>query len=489
MTATLPALRATITEIERDRNDALRLYGEAFDTLADANAKAARAMDRHTPYNMPIIRGQYDRDGGFTAKEREAYIEERRKIVDAAVWTRLLDHMGLEKLMDAQAKEEFRASLRDNPIPATAENCWATMKSLVENADVTFMRGLANSFCRLDRRFRSHDGFKIGSRMVITWAFSEGGYMNSNATDVLRDVERVMCVLAGVPIPEDHSVGIIGAVSAATSKRYGRVQFTTETDLLRVRGFKNGNAHIWFLRDDLVEKANQLLAEWYGATLGAGSDAVHDEAHDKAAMETPGRAVVRRNGDGLDFFSTPAAVIDTMTRSLDLRGKRVLEPSAGTGAIARELRQQGATVSCVEVSSERAAILRELGFDVRQADFLSLTPPESDDRFDAVIMNPPFGSGGSLAIDHVWHAMKFLRPGGRLVAVMPASIEFREDRKSTAFRALAAKMTPRWERTFHDLPPGSFAESGTNVNAFIVTMEAPADPKRAAENAETWAAA
>lgn len=488
MTTTLPALRATITEIERDRNDALRLYGEAFDTLAQANARAHSAMGRHTPYNMPTIRGQYDRHTSYRTDERDAYLEERRKVIDAGVWTRLLDHMGLEKLMDAQAKEEFRKRLHDDPPPATAENCWATMQTLVEDSGTIFMRGLANAFSKLDRRFRSHDGFKIGSRMVLTWAFSEGGYMNSDREAVLRDVERVMCVLAGEPIPEDRSVGIIGAVEAAR-RGYGRGAFVAETSLLRVRAFKNGNAHVWFLRDDLVEKANQLLAEYYGATVGAGSDAVHEEAHDKAAMERRGSAVVRAGGDGLDFFATPDVVVEIMLGSIGHDAKRVLEPSAGTGAIARAVRKSGRTVKCIELSGERAAVLRELGFDVTQADFLTVPPPEGDDRFDAVIMNPPFGVGGSLAIDHVWHALKFLRPGGRLVAVMPASVEFREDRKSTAFRTLAAKMKPRWESGFHDLPPGSFAESGTNVNAFIVTMEAPADPRRAAENAQTWAAA
>lgn len=47
-----------------------------------------------------------------------------------------------------------------------------------------------------------------------------------------------------------------------------------------------------------------------------------------------------------------------------------------------------------------------------------------------------------------------------------AGTEFRETRKSVAFRGLMAKMNAVWE----DLPPGSFAEVGTYVNTLIMRV-------------------
>ena len=51
--------------------------------------------------------------------------------------------------------------------------------------------------------------------------------------------------------------------------------------------------------------------------------------------------------------------------------------------------------------------------------------PEVVGRFDRVVMNPPFCRGRDL--DHVRHALRFVAPGGRLVAIMSAGVAFRED--------------------------------------------------------------
>lgn len=63
-----------------------------------------------------------------------------------------------------------------------------------------------------------------------------------------------------------------------------------------------------------------------------------------------------------------------------------------------------------------------------------------------VVMNPPFY--GRHYVKHVLHALKFLKPGGVLVSVLPASAHY--DHK---------ELEGRWE----DLPVASFAESGTNI--------------------------
>jgi hypothetical protein len=100
---------------------------------------------------------------------------------------------------------------------------------------------------------------------------------------------------------------------------------------------------------------------------------------------------------------------------------------------------------------------------VIRADFLSLRP-QNFDPYDLVVMNPPFDRERD--VDHVTHALEFLKPGGQLFAIMSAGTEFRETRKAIAFRALVE----RHRGSFRDLPPGSFRESGTNVNTIILTM-------------------
>jgi hypothetical protein len=86
--------------------------------------------------------------------------------------------------------------------------------------------------------------------------------------------------------------------------------------------------------------------------------------------------------------------------------------------------------------------------------------------YDRVVMNPPFDQERD--IDHVMHALGFLKSGGRLVAVMSAHTEFAESRKATAFRAHIKKLGGR----LSDLPRNSFSEVGTNVNTILLVVSA-----------------
>ena len=51
--------------------------------------------------------------------------------------------------------------------------------------------------------------------------------------------------------------------------------------------------------------------------------------------------------------------------------------------------------------------------DTRQADFLECNGDLG--TFDRIVMNPPFTNGDD--IKHIMHALKMLKPGGRLVAI------------------------------------------------------------------------
>jgi type I restriction-modification system DNA methylase subunit len=80
-------------------------------------------------------------------------------------------------------------------------------------------------------------------------------------------------------------------------------------------------------------------------------------------------------------------------------------------------------------------------------------------------MNPPFADQQD--IRHVEHALRFLKPGGRLVAIMSAGVSFRQDRQATTFRELVEGC----DGTIEPLPEGAFEASGTGVRAVLVTID------------------
>jgi len=180
------------------------------------------------------------------------------------------------------------------------------------------------------------------------------------------------------------------------------------------------------------------------------------------------------------FFPTPPAVIEAMLDKAAIEpGQRVLEPSAGKGDIADALTAAGiADVVCCEISSTLCDILAAKGHQVVHGDFLErfsvLDPKDGAGevtdamrQFDRVVMNPPFERGQD--IDHVRHAYKLLKPGGRLVSVISVGAFNRSDRKAADFRdwfeGIAGESEP--------LPDGSFKDAfrSTGVSAVLVVLD------------------
>jgi methylase of polypeptide subunit release factors len=168
--------------------------------------------------------------------------------------------------------------------------------------------------------------------------------------------------------------------------------------------------------------------------------------------------------DEFQFFPTPKAVVDQLIELAAIKpGMRVLEPSAGKGAIAYACADAGAGVHCIELMEANfAALVCDLRLvNVTKDDFLNV-PPHA--VFDRVVMNPPFARQAD--IKHVMHAYKFLVDGGRLVSVMSSGVTFRDDKLTRSFRVLIRDAGGE----IIELPQGSFKESGTMVNTVIAVL-------------------
>lgn len=183
---------------------------------------------------------------------------------------------------------------------------------------------------------------------------------------------------------------------------------------------------------------------------------------------------VTTNAD-LGFFETPLALAKQLVDLAEIEPTHVvLEPSAGAGRLVDEIQSHGAYVVAVEYDDARRAGLnlrRRMTHDWMTcvhvdhvADFMDFDPIEP---FDRVVMNPPFckvGKGDH--IDHVRHAFEALVPGGVLVSVLPAGVQFRGDRRHTEFRAWCLEHATLIE----PLPDDSFVESGTGVRTCVVKL-------------------
>lgn len=168
----------------------------------------------------------------------------------------------------------------------------------------------------------------------------------------------------------------------------------------------------------------------------------------------------------LGYFPTPPDVVTELLAIAKLTpGMTLLEPSAGTGSIATAVANLGCTVDCIELAPAHAQAIANGGYarSVTVADFLSVGPPK-DDLYDAIVMNPPFARQTDL--DHVRHAVDFVKPGGRVIAVVSAGVTFRTNSATREFHDIVAA----GDGTITELAPNAFKASGTLVRTAVVQI-------------------
>lgn len=177
------------------------------------------------------------------------------------------------------------------------------------------------------------------------------------------------------------------------------------------------------------------------------------------------------------FFPTPPKIVDLMIDCADIGPdvRRVLEPSAGIGSIVDRLKERHPhieTVRAVEKHGSCRNVLAHKGHEPLWIDFMQMPVPEVDEDFyDVVLMNPPFENGQDA--DHVMHAFKMLRPGGRLVAIVCEGLFFREDMKAIKFRGELCGLGAFSMRLAEDAFNGPDAFVPTGVRTRIVVIDKP----------------
>lgn len=228
------------------------------------------------------------------------------------------------------------------------------------------------------------------------------------------------------------------------------------------------------LAGQLDRKVYQATAKAIEALGGqwnrkAGAHLFQVSARDVLARVLDGEALPKKNP--LAFFATPEELARQVVNAVaELEGVRVLEPSAGTGALADVLREYGAQVDVIELDDIRRAHLQGAGYRVVGTDFLAFTPSKP---YPVIVMNPPFRSEDDpqAYIAHIEHAWTHcLAPGGTLVAITPSGFTFRQDRRAAAFREFVEQ---HGEYGLND--ERAFVESGTGVQTVTVYVRKPAE--------------
>lgn len=172
----------------------------------------------------------------------------------------------------------------------------------------------------------------------------------------------------------------------------------------------------------------------------------------------------------------------------------LLEPSAGVGGLVVHALNAGARVIANELEAKRLKLLEALTFgkvkvlrlfqeDAEQLHNIlpgRLNPPSAIQpgaAFDVVLMNPPFSRAAQrlgnkrdtgAAARHVESALKLLKPGGRLVSILPRGMAPNAPAWSLWWTSIARKYTVRANVA---IPGDVYRKFGTTFETRLVVID------------------
>ena len=191
---------------------------------------------------------------------------------------------------------------------------------------------------------------------------------------------------------------------------------------------------------------------------------------------------IRTNEQALyQQFSSPAPLAFVAAYlahpETSLTPKIVLEPSAGTAALACIARAFGSQVFTNDLSPTRRAFLNFLKFPVHNVDAENINDLLPQDlRPDIVLMNPPFSStAGRLSrndnqhgAQHIESALYRLNTEGRLVAITGCGMGLNRQKMTDFWKRIASRYSVRLNLS---LPASTFTKSGTTWETQLIVID------------------
>ena len=170
-----------------------------------------------------------------------------------------------------------------------------------------------------------------------------------------------------------------------------------------------------------------------------------------------------------DINFTPAKIVEQMIQYAHINeNSRVLEPSAGIGNIADQIKQITNNLDVCEQMYHFNELLNLKGHNVVGSDFLEY---ETTNKYDAIIMNPPFSDEQN----HIKHAYNLLKNDGILVAISSPHWTFANDKNSVEFRQWLENET----YFINDLPSGTFEMTGVSSKIIVIEKHIQEEAKTA----------
>ncbi|WP_233956235.1 DUF4942 domain-containing protein [Pectobacterium versatile] len=193
------------------------------------------------------------------------------RTLDRNIWRDLMLKSGMLSLMDAEARTQWHKNLDEGDLPVISEaNILSTFAQLHQSKQEVFERGVINVFKGLSWDYKTNHPCYFGKKIIISnlvtynrWGF---GLNWGWRRDQLADLERMLYLLDGKPIPDNRGDVTIRLMDHIRDNPHKQEY---EDEYFGVRYFQKGTGHLTFKRPDLIDQMNDIIAKHYPGMLAA----------------------------------------------------------------------------------------------------------------------------------------------------------------------------------------------------------------------------
>lgn len=463
-----------------------------------------------------FVTGNQGDRGGYSSLSAERIFRREGAIaaLNADYWNRAMAMTDVYELMPEKRREEWSNAIREHTTPEFTEaNVRPTMESLLHSRAQFFAERVDGVFRALSHTHVTNQPEGFQKRSILSYVVEQFGGINYHKAGYVNDLRCIIARFMGRDEPKrDSTRRILEGLRSSSGKWH-----VLDGGALRVRLYTGvGTLHVE-VNPEIAWRLNATLHSLYPSAIPHGQRtkpakapkafalmqtplptaviAILEEGHfnkegtymhfrgdrsDKATM-TQACSVLEALGGSVDtwgvgfdydardvvteviisgcipeqkshqFYPTPDTLAQLVVDLAEIEDdSRCLEPSAGQGAIADRMPREQTT--CVEIAPLQSAILQKKGHNVVTADFLQWAITAAS--YDRICMNPPYAD--RRASLHVRAASGLVSPGGRIVAVLPASMH-------------GDTLNPGWDESWTPVYRDAFKGTGVAVAIYAAT--------------------
>ena len=245
-------------------HDSLETIERAWGEIESACDDLKKAFCKEERYTFEL---------GLTSHARNIGIKEVKRAFKREAWSVLIDRLGIRKLMSSkraaelddelhQTSRSYTREAEDSLPEISAETLFEVLNGMVSSADEFMQESVQEVYDALKPRgntkYKTNSSpWKLEPKVIKEWMveYSCNSFRPCYGASErhLIALDNIFHRLDGKGVPSGHRGPLVDAINACTEGNN-----TAETPYFKARCFLNRNLHLWFKRQDLLDKFNEI---------------------------------------------------------------------------------------------------------------------------------------------------------------------------------------------------------------------------------------